>query len=46
MKGRITKSTGSWYEVLTESDKTYPCRVRGKFRLDEFKESNPVAVGD
>ena len=46
MKGRIFKSTGSWYEVLGEDHKRYPCRVRGKFRLDEIKESNPVAVGD
>jgi ribosome biogenesis GTPase len=46
MKGRITKSTGSWYEVLAEGNKKYACRVRGKFRLDEIKESNPVAVGD
>ncbi len=46
MKGRITKSTGSWYEVLAEDHHKYACRVRGKFRLDEFKESNPVAVGD
>jgi len=46
MKGRIIKSTGSWYEVLAEDHHTYACRVRGKFRLDEIKESNPVAVGD
>ncbi len=46
MKGRVTKSTGSWYEVLTEDNKKYACRMRGKFRLDEKKESNPVAVGD
>jgi ribosome biogenesis GTPase / thiamine phosphate phosphatase len=46
MKGRIFKSTGSWYDVLAEDHKRYSCRVRGKFRLDEIKESNPVAVGD
>jgi len=46
MKGRIFKSTGSWYEVLAEDKKKYACRIRGKFRLDEKKESNPVAVGD
>lgn len=46
MKGRVTKSTGLWCEVLTEGDKKYACRVRGKFRLDEKKETNPVAVGD
>jgi len=46
MKGRIFKSTGSWYEVVAEDTRKYACRVRGKFRLDEIKESNPVAVGD
>lgn len=46
MKSRIFKSTGSWYEVLAEDKKKYACRIRGKFRLDEKKESNPVAVGD
>lgn len=46
MKGHIIKSTGSWYEVLAEDKRKYACRVRGKFRLDEKKESNPVAVGD
>jgi ribosome biogenesis GTPase len=46
MKGRITKSTGSWYEVLTAVHQKYACRLQGRFRLDEKKESNPIAVGD
>lgn len=46
MKGRVMRSTGSWYDVLGEDHKKYPCRVRGKFRLEGIKESNPVAVGD
>lgn len=46
MKGRVIRSTGSWYDVVTEDHQKYPCRVRGKFRLDDIKESNPVAVGD
>jgi ribosome biogenesis GTPase / thiamine phosphate phosphatase len=46
MKGRIMRSTGSWYDVLAEDHQKYPCRVRGKFRLDNIKESNPIAVGD
>lgn len=46
MKGRVTKSTGLWCEVLAEDHHKYVCRVRGKFRLDEKKESNPIAVGD
>lgn len=46
MKGRVLKSTGSWYEVVAEDQQRYDCRIRGKMRLDDIKESNPVAVGD
>jgi ribosome biogenesis GTPase len=46
MIGRVLKSTGSWYEVAAEDQKKYACRVRGKLRLEEYKESNPIAVGD
>lgn len=46
MEGRVMKSTGSWYEVLGEDKKTYLCRLQGKLRLEESKETNPVAVGD
>lgn len=46
MTGRVLKSTGSWYEVAGEDDVRYACRVRGKLRLEGFKESNPIAVGD
>ena len=46
MEGRVLKSTGSWYDVLGEDRKVYQCRLQGKLRLDEIKESNPVAVGD
>jgi ribosome biogenesis GTPase / thiamine phosphate phosphatase len=46
MKGLVLKSTGSWYEVLAEDKTKFMCRVRGKIRLDDSKETNPVAVGD
>src|SRR5688572_4192071 len=46
MKGRVMRSTGSFYEVLAEDGHTYTCRMRGKIRLEEIKETNPVAVGD
>ena len=46
MKGLVMRSTGSWYEVLAEDDSVVACRIRGKFRLDEIKETNPIAVGD
>ncbi|MEY3404860.1 MAG: ribosome small subunit-dependent GTPase, partial [Bacteroidota bacterium] len=46
MKGRVLKSTGSWYLVQTEEGTIYPCRTRGRLRLEGSKETNPVAVGD
>lgn len=46
MKGLVIKSTGSWYDVLTEEDKTINCRIKGKFRTLDIKTTNPIAVGD
>lgn len=40
------RSTGSFYDVLAADGRKYNCRIRGKIRLEESKESNPVAVGD
>jgi ribosome biogenesis GTPase len=40
------RSTGSWYDVLTEDNTVIAARIRGKFRLDDKKETNPIAVGD
>ena len=46
MTGLVYKSTGSWYTVKTVSGKTYECRIKGKFRLNGIKSTNPIAVGD
>ena len=46
MKGLVIKSTGSWYGVLTEGNKTINCRIKGKFRTLDIKTTNPIAVGD
>ncbi|MGB4398335.1 MAG: ribosome small subunit-dependent GTPase A [Daejeonella sp.] len=46
MKGLVIKSTGSWYEVVTEKGETINCRIKGKFRTLDIKTTNPVAVGD
>lgn len=46
MKGLVIKSTGSWYGVLTDEDKTINCRIKGKFRTLDIKTTNPIAVGD
>jgi ribosome biogenesis GTPase len=46
MKGVVMKSTGSWYDVLADDGHVYTTRIRGKIRLEDIKETNPVAVGD
>ena len=40
------RSTGSWYQVLTPENKTIDCRIKGKFRLQGTRSTNPVVVGD
>ena len=46
MKGLVIKSTGSWYQIQTESRDNVACRIQGKFRLKGIKTTNPIAVGD
>jgi len=46
MRGLVYKSTGSWYSVKTPTDEQFDCRIKGKFRLDGIKSTNPIAVGD
>lgn len=46
MTGTVYKSTGSWYTVKTLNGKFYECRIKGRFRLDGIKSTNPIAVGD
>lgn len=46
MKAQVTKSTGSWYQVLTESGKALEVRLKGKFKLQDKKITNPISVGD
>lgn len=46
MKGIVMRSTGSFYDVLGEDQIKYSCRIRGKIRLEGYRETNPIAVGD
>lgn len=46
MTGLVTKSTGSWYYVRTDEGERFQCRIRGKFRMQEIKSTNPISVGD
>lgn len=46
MEGIVVKSTGSWYSVKLPAKEYIQCRIKGKFRLEGIKHTNPIAVGD
>ncbi len=46
LQGVVMKSTGSWYKVMDQTGKLWDCRLRGKFKLEGNRLTNPVAVGD
>ena len=46
MQGTVIKSTGSWYIVKTNDGQLLNCRMRGKFRMQDIKSTNPIVVGD
>lgn len=46
MKGIVIKSTGSWYTVKSSEGEYYDCTIRGRFRIQGIRTTNPVAIGD
>lgn len=46
MEGMVVKSTGSWYTVRLSNGNYLKCRIKGKFRIQSLKSTNPIAVGD
>ncbi len=46
MKGLVVKNTGSWYQVKTDSGELIECKIKGHFRMQEIRSTNPIAVGD
>ena len=46
MTGIVYKSTGSWYLVKANNGSFYECRMKGKFRIQGIKSTNPIAIGD
>ncbi len=46
MRGTVYKSTGSWYSVKADKGDFIECRIKGKFRIQGIKSTNPIAVGD
>jgi len=47
MKGLVTKSTGNWYNVyIREKNIEISARLKGIFRLEGIRDTNPISVGD
>ena len=46
MNGVVYKSTGSWYTVKAADGVFYECKIKGKFRIEGIKSTNPIAAGD
>lgn len=43
----VIKSTGSWYLLKdTQTKVVYEARIRGKFKKEKIRNTNPLAVGD
>ncbi|MDR1459131.1 MAG: ribosome small subunit-dependent GTPase A [Bacteroidales bacterium] len=45
-EGLVIKSTGSSYLIRTNDARIVECKLRGKFRMQNIKTTNPVTVGD
>ena len=45
-EGIVKKSTGSWFHVRTGDAEDYICKIKGKFRTQGIRSTNPLAVGD
>jgi len=46
IQGKVLKSTGKWYDVVLENNEIVRARIRGKMRLEKFRTTNPISVGD
>ncbi len=46
MIGIVKKSTGSSYELWDENYNVLNASLKGKFKMDGIKSTNPIAVGD
>ena len=46
MEGIVVKSTGSWITVRIPDGSIIYCKLKGHFRTQDIKHTNPVAIGD
>ena len=44
--GTVVRNTGSHYIVETADGRELPAKVKGRFRINGIRTTNPVAVGD
>ena len=44
--GLVIKNTGSWYLVETPEGRIVECKIKGTFRLQGIRTTNPIAVAD
>ncbi len=44
--GRVYRSTGSWYTVKDDDGNFFRCKLKGRFRIEGIRTTNPIAVGD
>ena len=44
--GTVVRNTGSHYIVETAEGRELPAKVKGRFRINGIRTTNPVAVGD
>jgi ribosome biogenesis GTPase len=46
LKGIVVRSTGSWITVRKENGQRIECKLKGRFRIQGLRSTNPVAIGD
>lgn len=46
LTGLVVQNTGSFYLVKVEEGEVYNCKLKGSFKLNGIRTTNPVAVGD
>ena len=46
MEALVVKSTGSNYSVKLNNGLIVECKIRGKFRFNNIKSTNPIVVNN
>ncbi|MBN2637981.1 MAG: ribosome small subunit-dependent GTPase A [Bacteroidales bacterium] len=44
--GKVFRSTGSWYVVVSDDGSLVLCKLKGRFKIEGIRNTNPIAVGD